>query len=132
MAKKKQRKNTGLKIILIVLIAAIALLAGYSRLKKAAVKTAAEVIVRNQLADYGITDSQIDAVLNQIDEADQETITSIVSEHVNASSIQTVQNYVSSKDLKGLAEYAESELSDSEKQELISLAEKYRNQITLP
>ncbi len=132
MAKKKQKKNTGLKIILIVLIAAIALLAGYSRLKKAAVKTAAEVIVRNQLADYGITDSQIDAVLNQIDEADQETITSIVSEHVNASSIQTVQNYVSSKDLKGLAEYAESELSDSEKQELISLAEKYRNQITLP
>ncbi|MGN1389986.1 MAG: hypothetical protein ACI4WR_10070 [Bulleidia sp.] len=132
MAKKKQNKNTGLKILLIVLIAAIALLAGYSRLKKAAVKTAAEVIVRNQLADYGITDSQIDAVLDRIDEADQETITSIVSEHVSASSIQAVQNYVSSGDLQGLAEYAESELSDTEKQELIDLAEKYRNQITLP
>ncbi len=82
--------------------------------------------------NYGITDSQIDSVLNQIDEQDQETITNIVSDHVSVSSIQEVQKYVASGDLQGLAEYAESELSDTEKQELTDLAVKYKNQIVLP
>ncbi len=132
MQKRKQKKNTGLKIVLIVLIAAIVLLGSYSRLKKAAVKTAAEVVIRNQLADYGITDQQIDSVLDQIEEEDQETVTSIISEHVSGSSVQAVSDYIASGDLKGLAEYAESELSENEKQELIGLAEKYRKKITLP
>lgn len=132
MAEKKQKKNTGLKVILVILIAAIIGLFGYSRIKTKVVKQAAEVVVRDQLKNYGITDSQIDSVLNQIDEQDQETITNIVSDHVSVSSIQEVQKYVASGDLQGLAEYAESELSDTEKQELIDLAVKYKNQIVLP
>lgn len=132
MAEKKQKKNTGLKVILVILIAAIIGLFGYSRIKTKVVKQAAEVVVRDQLKNYGITDSQIDSVLNQIDEQDQETITNIVSDHVSLSSIQEVQKYVASGDLQGLAEYAESELSDTEKQELTDLAVKYKNQIVLP
>lgn len=132
MAEKKQKKNTGLKVILVILIAAIIGLFGYSRIKTKVVKQAAEVVVRDQLKNYGITDSQIDSVLNQIDEQDQETITNIVSDHVSLSSIQEVQKYVASGDLQGLAEYAESELSDTEKQELTDLAAKYKNQIVLP
>ncbi|MDD6365954.1 hypothetical protein [Anaerolactibacter massiliensis] len=132
MAEKKQKKNTGLKVILVILIAAIIGLFGYSRIKTKVVKQAAEVVVRDQLKNYGITDSQIDSVLNQIDEQDQETITNIVSDHVSVSSIQEVQKYVASGDLQGLAEYAESELSDTEKQELTDLAAKYKNQIVLP
>ncbi|MCI6744969.1 MAG: hypothetical protein MR580_01195 [Anaerolactibacter massiliensis] len=132
MAEKKQKKNTGLKVILVILIAAIIGLFGYSRIKTKVVKQAAEVVVRDQLKNYGITDSQIDSVLNQIDEQDQETITNIVSDHVSVSSIQEVQKYVASGDLQGLAEYAESELSDTEKQELTDLAVKYKNQIVLP
>ena len=132
MAEKKQKKNTGLKVILVILIAAIIGLFGYSRIKTKVVKQAAEVVVRDQLKNYGITDSQIDSVLNQIDEQDQETITNIVSDHVSVSSIQEVQKYVASGDLQGLAEYAESEISDTEKQELTDLAVKYKNQIVLP
>lgn len=132
MAEKKQKKNTGLKVILVILIAAIIGLFGYSRIKTKVVKQAAEVVVRDQLKNYGITDSQIDSVLNQIDEQDQETVTNILSDHVSVSSIQEVQKYVASGDLQGLAEYAESELSDTEKQELIDLAAKYKNQIVLP
>lgn len=132
MAEKKQKKNTGLKVILVILIAAIIGLFGYSRIKTKVVKQAAEVVVRDQLKNYGITDSQIDSALNQIDEQDQETITNIVSDHVSVSSIQEVQKYVASGDLQGLAEYAESELSDTEKQELTDLAVKYKNQIVLP
>ena len=132
MAEKKQKKNTGLKVILVILIAAIIGLFGYSRIKTKVVKQAAEVVVRDQLKNYGITDSQIDSVLNQIDEQDQETVTNILSDHVSVSSIQEVQKYVASGDLQGLAEYAESELSDTEKQELIDLAVKYKNQIVLP
>lgn len=132
MAEKKQKKNTGLKVILVILIAAIIGLFGYSSIKTKVVKQAAEVVVRDQLKNYGITDSQIDSVLNQIDEQDQETITNIVSDHVSVSSIQEVQKYVASGDLQGLAEYAESELSDTEKQELTDLAVKYKNQIVLP
>ncbi|MDY3233953.1 MAG: hypothetical protein SOW94_05325 [Erysipelotrichaceae bacterium] len=132
MAEKKQKKNTGLKVILVILIAAIIGLFGYSRIKTKVVKQAAKVVVRDQLKNYGITDSQIDSVLNQIDEQDQETITNIVSDHVSVSSIQEVQKYVASGDLQGLAEYAESELSDTEKQELTDLAVKYKNQIVLP
>ena len=132
MAEKKQKKNTGLKVILVILIAAIIGLFGYSRIKTKVVKQAAEVVVRDQPKNYGITDSQIDSVLNQIDEQDQETITNIVSDHVSVSSIQEVQKYVASGDLQGLAEYAESELSDTEKQELTDLAVKYKNQIVLP
>lgn len=132
MAEKKQKKNTGLKVILVILIAAIIGLFGYSHIKTKVVKQAAEVVVRDQLKNYGITDSQIDSVLNQIDEQDQETITNIVSDHVSVSSIQEVQKYVASGDLQGLAEYAESELSDTEKQELTDLAAKYKNQIVLP
>ena len=132
MAEKKQKKNTGLKVILVILIAAIIGLFGYSRIKTKVVKQAAEVVVIDQLKNYGITDSQIDSVLNQIDEQDQETITNIVSDHVSVSSIQEVQKYVASGDLQGLAEYAESELSDTEKQELTDLAVKYKNQIVLP
>ena len=132
MAEKKQKKNTGLKVILVILIAAIIGLFGYSRIKTKVVKQAAEVVVRDQLKNYGITDSQIDSVLNQIDEQDQETITNIVSDHVSVSSIQEVQKYVASGDLQGLAEYAESDLSDTEKQELTDLAVKYKNQIVLP
>lgn len=132
MAEKKQKKNTGLKVILVILIAAIIGLFGYSRIKTKVVKQAAEVVVRDQLKNYGITDSQIDSVLNQIDEQDQETITNIVSDHVSVSSIQEVQKYVASGDLQGLTEYAESELSDTEKQELTDLAVKYKNQIVLP
>lgn len=132
MAEKKQKKNTGLKVILVILIAAIIGLFGYSRIKTKVVKQAAEVVVRDQLKNYGITDSQIDSVLNQIDEQDQETITNIVSDHVSVSSIQEVQKYVASGDLQGLAEYAESELSDTEKQELTDLAAKYKSQIVLP
>lgn len=131
MAEKKQKKNTGLKVILVILIAAIIGLFGYSRIKTKVVKQAAEVVVRDQLKNYGITDSQIDSVLNQIDEQDQETITNIVSDHVSVSSIQEVQKYVASGDLQGLTEYAESELSDTEKQELTDLAAKYKNQIVL-
>jgi len=129
MAEKKQKKNTGLKVILVILIAAIIGLFGYSRIKTKVVKQAAEVVVRDQLKNYGITDSQIDSVLNQIDEQDQETITNIVSDHVSVSSIQEVQKYVASGDLQGVAEY---ELSDTEKQELTDLAVKYKNQIVLP
>lgn len=132
MAEKKQKKNTGLKVILVILIAAIIGLFGYSSIKTKVVKQAAEVVVRDQPKNYGITDSQIDSVLNQIDEQDQETITNIVSDHVSVSSIQEVQKYVASGDLQGLAEYAESELSDTEKQELTDLAVKYKNQIVLP
>ena len=101
MAEKKQKKNTGLKVILVILIAAIIGLFGYSRIKTKVVKQAAEVVVRDQLKNYGITDSQIDSVLNQIDEQDQETITNIVSDHVSVSSIQEVQKYVASGDLQG-------------------------------
>lgn len=132
MAEKKQKKNTGLKVILVILIAAIIGLFGYSHIKTKVVKQAAEVVVRDQLKNYGIIDSQIDSVLDQIDEQDQETITNILSDHVSVSSIQEVQKYVASGDLQGLAEYAESELSDTEKQELTDLAVKYKNQIVLP
>ena len=132
MAEKKQKKNTGLKVILVILIAAIIGLFGYSRIKTKVVKQAAKVVVRDQLKNYGITDSQIDSVLDQIDEQDQEIVTNILSDHVSVSSIQEVQKYVASGDLQGLAEYAESELSDTEKQELTDLAVKYKNQIVLP
>ena len=43
-----------------------------------------------------------------------------------------LKNFVKDESGQGLAEYAESELSDTEKQELTDLAVKYKNQIVLP
>lgn len=66
-------------------------------------------------------------VYNSMSSADKAKVRSIVISHATPSNISKVYSYIKNNDTAGLEQFAKQNLTDSEKQELYQLYQKYSN-----
>lgn len=82
-----------------------------------------EDAVANQLEQVGITEEKAREIAESVDEEDKAEIISIASNHIE--DITEVAGYVTANDIESLGTYLEENLTDSEKEKLQDIIEKY-------
>ncbi len=92
--------------------------------KKAAAEKTVDVITENIDAIAG-DNEQIKEVVDKMSEEDKETVTEIVTEHMDTETMTEVMDYVNKKDKDGLVRYATENLSEEEISELLEIYSKY-------
>lgn len=120
--------------ILIVLVLIFAIAVGGGCLFKDQIKEKAASVIGNQVVEkaaesLGIPSDQAQQILNSMSDEDRQTVTNIVSNHMDAQTVSQAQQYVKDRDLSGAKQFAENELSQSEQDELKEIARKYADQI---
>lgn len=132
--ERRPVKHHYFRNILIVLILICAVVFGGGYLFKDQIKEKAASVIGNQVVEkaaesLGIPSEQAQQILNSMSDEDRQTVTDIVSNHMDAQTISEAQQYVKDRDLSGAKQFAESELSQTEQDELKEIARKYADQI---
>ena len=67
--------------------------------------------------------------MNQMDEEDVEKVSQIAEKYISPENIRQAAGMVASGDVEGLKSLAEGQLTEEDKNELMGLYEKYKDQI---
>lgn len=136
MSGKRRKKHTGLKIflvIVVVLVAGVFLLKDQiiSAVKDKAAEVVVEKLIDEKLNDDSLSYNGVSAkdIIDSMDEADKETITSVITNNMTEENISAVESYVKSGDTAGLKDYVKENLSETDKATVTDLYEKYKDQI---
>ena len=68
-------------------------------------------------------------VMNQMDEEDVEKVSQIAEKYISPENIRQAAGMAASGDVEGLKSLAEGQLTEEDKNELMGLYEKYKDQI---
>lgn len=119
-------------MIVLILVCVIVLGGGYlfrDKVKEKAASVIGNQVVEKAAESLGIPSEQAQEILNSMSDEDKQTVTDIVSNHMDSQTISKAQQYVKDGDVAGAKEFAESELSPDEQNELKGIAQKYADQI---
>lgn len=135
MSNRRRKKNTGAKLIQLLLILVILGLVIFifkiavwdSMLKKKAVNYAVSNVIEQVAASSGVSvkSKEVEEVLNSMDPEDQETLNTIIEENVDQEAVSTITSYVSNGDMESAAEYVQENLSEENVEDLQQLYDKY-------
>lgn len=118
--------------LIIVLVILCALAGGGYVLKNKIREKVASVIgdqvVEKAAESLGISSEQAQEILNSMSPEDRQTITDIVANHMNSSTISEAQQIVKDRDVNEAREFAEEQLTSEEQNQLKGIAEKYATQ----
>lgn len=120
-----------LMIVLIVILC----LAGGGWLLKDKVKEKVASAVGNQVIEkaaesLGVDPQQAQEVLNSMSPEDKQTVTDIISSHMNSSTVSEAQKIIQDRDVNEAKNFAQQELTEQEQEQLKGIAEKYASQYT--
>lgn len=126
-------KHHFLRNILIILIVICAVSGGgiflKDRIREKAVSVIGNQVIEKAAESMGIPADQADQILNSMSAEDRQTVTDIISEHLDTNTLSQAQQYLKDGDLAGAKQFAENKLSEEEKAELKDIAVKYADQI---
>lgn len=88
---------------------------------------ATDEVTESVLTSNGATSEEVQNVLDSMSAKDKATVQKIIKNHASASAIKEVSSDLSSNDTAALKEYAEKNLTDSEKEQLYALYDKYNS-----
>lgn len=71
-------------------------------------------------------DASASNILEQMDQQDLDTIEEIIDSSISSSDLSTISEYVVNRDIESIKKYAKSKLSESNKQKIMELYEKYK------
>lgn len=133
----KKRKHTRLLSATIILVGvAGALFFGRDAILQKVRTTAATEIGKKLLeqqigATVNINGQEIEVsdVMNQMDEEDVEKVSQIAEKYISPENIRQAAGMAASGDVEGLKSLAEGQLTEEDKNELMGLYEKYKDQI---
>lgn len=114
-------------IIVLVIVCALAG-GGYVLKNKVRQKVASVVgdqVVEKAAESLGISSEQAQEVLNSMSPEDRQTVTDIVANHMNSSTISEAQQIVKDRDVNEAKEFAQQQLTSEEQEQLKGIAEKY-------
>ena len=128
-------------LIIVVVLGIVFLLYSSGLLKKKAADVAGEVkqqvthaaaekldpVIEDAIAaglqEAGVPIGQVGTIMEHVSDEDKEAVTEIVVNHMDA--VKDVSDFVQSGDTEALQDYLEDHLSDSEKETLQDLIDKY-------
>jgi hypothetical protein len=120
--KKKRKTIITVLILLAVLFSGGAL--AYNKANDVVAETLITKVAASSAGDSA-NDSASENVYRSMSDADQTKVKEIVANHVSATTVTEVTEYLGNNDTEGLKEYAYENLSDSEITELQELYDKY-------
>ena len=136
MSAKRRKRHTGFKVFLIIVaVLAVSIFVLKDQIISAVKTKAAEVVVEKlleeKLSDDSLSYNGVSAkdIMDHMDEADKETITSVITSNMTEENISAVESYVKSGDTAGLKDYVKDNLSETDKATVEDLYEKYKDQI---
>lgn len=71
-------------------------------------------------------DASASNILEQMDQQDLDTIEEIIDSSISSNDLSTISEYVVNRDIESIKKYAKSKLSESNKQKIMELYEKYK------
>lgn len=134
---KKRRKHTGLIAVTIILAAAAGVLF-INRdviLQEAKTKAAVEIgrkFLEGQVGKtvrVGGQEVDVSEIVDHMDPEDVDKISGIAEKYISPGNIQQAAGMAASGDVEGLKSLAESQLTEEDKEALLGLYEKYKDQI---
>lgn len=134
---KKKRRHIGLLVVtgVLVISAGILFVGRDVILQQVKVKAAKEIGKKLLTEQFGKTidvgGQQIDVseVVEDMDQEDVETITGIAEKYISPENIKQAADMAASGDMEGLRSLAEGQLTEEDKNELMGLYQKYKDQI---
>lgn len=98
-------------------------------IKDKVVSAMSNQVMEKAVESSGVPAQQAEEILNSMSEEDRKTVTNIISDHINSKTLSKAQQYIKDGDLSAAKQFAESELSEEEKNDLKTIARKYADQI---
>lgn len=137
MQKRKKRKHIRLLAVTVILIGAAGTLfiSRDAILQKVRTTAATEIgkkILEQQIGSTVNINGQeiaVSDVVNQMDEEDVERVSQIAEKYISPENIKQAADMAASGDVEGLKSLAEGQLTEADKNELLGLYEKYKDQI---
>lgn len=81
------------------------------------------------IEQYIESDPAASDLINQMSEEDISTIEKIIDNSISSSDLVTLSRYAANRDVNKIKEYADSNISESDKQKLMDLYDKYKNSV---
>ena len=137
MQKRKKRKHIRLLAVTDILIGAAGTLfiSRDAILQKVRTTAATEIgkkILEQQIGSTVNINGQeiaVSDVVSQMDEEDVERVSQIAEKYISPENIKQAADMAASGDMEGLKSLAEGQLTEADKNELMGLYEKYKDQI---
>ena len=137
MQKRKKRKHIRLLAVTVILIGAAGTLfiSRDAILQKVRTTAATEIgkkILEQQIGSTVNINGQeiaVSDVVSQMDEEDVERVSQIAEKYISPENIKQAADMAASGDMEGLKSLAEGQLTEADKNELMGLYEKYKDQI---
>lgn len=131
--KKQKRKSIIILLIEILILIALLIYFGKTKLKQVVVeKTTDKVIesvITEQVKQMGASEEEINEVLDKVSDDDKQAVEDIITNHLDSETINKGTEYIKSGDIDGLKDYASQTLTPEETEELMNLYEKYKDVI---
>lgn len=141
MARREKKKRNGWKALAIVLTIVLVLGVGIFFTKDYVIAKAEEkvqdALIENVLESviHSDSDAASDAaqmaknIYDGMSEEDKETCRDLVNSNLTKENVENVTQYVKNGDASGLKNYVKNSVSDSDKETIKSLYQKYKDQI---
>ncbi|MGN0482128.1 MAG: hypothetical protein ACI4HI_01115 [Lachnospiraceae bacterium] len=135
MLGRKKRHPIRIVVVIAVLLLGSAVYINSDQFKdlltKKAATIVAEKLLEDQISQSGAlpAGTSVKEILNRVDKKDMDTVTDIVKDKMTNENVQAATQYVKNKDMTGLKEFVKGQLTDTQKQEVKQIYEKYKNQI---
>lgn len=125
----KPVRNHSLRSFVTVLVI-LGVLCGGGYLLKGKVKEKAASVIGNQVVEkaaesLGIPSEQAQEILNSMAPEDRQTVTDIVENHMDSSTVKEAQQIVKDRDVSEAKQFAQQELTTEEQEQLKDIARKY-------
>jgi flagellar basal body-associated protein FliL len=121
----RRKKNHAWKFLIVIIVLALAFYAVKYFVYDKLVEEATQKVTEQTLADAGVDSSEAEDILNNMSDSDRNTVERIIKNHADSKSVSKALKYISSGDTEGLREYASTQLTDEEMQELEEIYAKY-------
>lgn len=135
MSKRRRSSGSGaakfiqflLMLVILGIVIVIFKMTVWNSLKTKATNYVASQAIEQIAASAGVdVDSkEVEAAINSMDEEDQETLNTIISEHLDSDTVSDITSYVANGDMDGAAQYAQDNLSEEDRSQLEGLYDKY-------
>lgn len=124
--RKNKRKSHKGRIFLIILFILICIglifrFVVYPKVMDNVTEQMGEIITQ-EMDNNG---EDIDQMIDSMDEKDKERVEEILTDKISPSAVKEVSGYIKNNDSAGLKEFAEKNLSESEKNELLEIYSQY-------
>lgn len=134
--RKRKKKHTGMKVVwslVAVLAVALSVLLFQEEIVGKA-KEGVAGLAMEQLVEYAeqlpeLSDVPVKEIYDSMEEKDKQTVKKLLADSITLDTVNDVKTYVEEKDIQGLKQYVEKNLSPEDKTAASELYEKYKNRI---